>query len=64
MQHGAHINTNEKVLSWHAEGDSIALKTNKGTYSCKKLVISTGSWLDMGASESDQDKSVLSLLPV
>jgi len=51
LQHGAHINSNEKVLSWNAEGDSISVKTNKGTYSCNKLVISTGSWLDKVAPE-------------
>jgi Glycine/D-amino acid oxidases (deaminating) len=46
LHHGAHINTNEKVLSWNKEGGSIEVRTNKGVYSCKKLVITTGSWLN------------------
>jgi len=45
INYGAHINTNEKVLSWSSESESIEVKTSKGVYSCKKLVVSTGSWL-------------------
>ena len=46
LHHGAQINTHEKMLSWRSRDGSIEVKTETGTYSCKKLVISTGAWLN------------------
>jgi len=41
---GAVIRTKEKVLEWKRENGTITVKTNKGTYQTKKLVITAGPW--------------------
>lgn len=41
---GASIRTKEKVFEWKREGDGIVVKTNKGIYQSKKLVITAGPW--------------------
>lgn len=47
LRHGASINTKEKVLEWTKEGGTFQVKTDKATYSCKKLVVTTGAWANM-----------------
>jgi sarcosine oxidase len=42
--YGATIHTNEKVIEWKQEGDSVIIKTGKETYQCNKLVITAGAW--------------------
>lgn len=44
IKNGAEIHTKEKTISWSREGETITVKTNKGTYTCKKLVITAGAW--------------------
>lgn len=44
VNYGATISTEEKVISWQEDGQSISVKTNKATYSCTKLVITAGPW--------------------
>lgn len=41
---GAHIHTKEKAASWAKHGETITVKTNKNTYTCKKLIICSGPW--------------------
>jgi sarcosine oxidase len=41
---GAVIRTNEKVLDWKREKDSVTVVTNLGTYQANKLVITAGPW--------------------
>ena len=41
---GAFIHSNEKVIEWQKEGNSVIVKTDKSTYQCKKLVITAGAW--------------------
>ena len=41
---GAVIRTKEKVLEWKKENGLIKVKTNKGIYTAKKLVITVGPW--------------------
>ena len=41
---GAEIRTKEKVVDWKREGGTITVKTNKATYTTKKLVITAGPW--------------------
>ena len=44
VQRGAVIRTKEKVSEWKRENGVITVKTNKGVYSAKKLVITAGPW--------------------
>tara|TARA_B100000809_G_scaffold204829_1_gene206343 strand:- start:3535 stop:4794 length:1260 start_codon:yes stop_codon:yes gene_type:complete len=41
---GAVIRTKEKVLEWKRKNGTITVKTNKGTYQTKKLIITAGAW--------------------
>jgi sarcosine oxidase len=42
---GATIAFNEKVISWQVDSDNLVqVKTNKGLYQSKYLIITTGSW--------------------
>ena len=42
--YGATIHSNEKVIEWKIEGNSVIVKTDKETYQCSKLVITAGAW--------------------
>lgn len=44
IKFGAVIKTNEGVIEWKEEGGRLNVVTNKGVYSCDKLVITAGSW--------------------
>jgi sarcosine oxidase len=44
IRHGAVIRTKEKISGWKKSGNHIEVKTNSGTYSCKKLIITAGPW--------------------
>ncbi|MBK5269797.1 MAG: FAD-dependent oxidoreductase [Bacteroidia bacterium] len=44
MKRGAAIHVNEKVLRWKKDGDTIILATDKETYRCSKLIITSGAW--------------------
>jgi sarcosine oxidase len=44
IQHGAVIRTKEKIFEWKKSGEQIEVKTNSGTYTCEKLVITAGPW--------------------
>ncbi|MEY3322821.1 MAG: hypothetical protein RLZZ417_2404 [Bacteroidota bacterium] len=44
LQLGATIRTKEKTLEWKKSGSTIQVKTAKGTYQCKKLIITAGPW--------------------
>jgi sarcosine oxidase len=41
---GATINTNEKVIGWKKDGTTIIVITDKNSYQCNKLIITTGAW--------------------
>jgi sarcosine oxidase len=41
---GAVIRTKEKVTEWKRENGTVTVKTDKGTYQAKKLVITAGPW--------------------
>ncbi len=45
QQNGAEVRLGEKVLAWRAEEGSVTMKTNKGEYTAKKLVLAGGSWM-------------------
>jgi sarcosine oxidase len=44
VKHGAVIKANEKVITWDKEGNDIKVTTNKGVYTCNKLIITAGAW--------------------
>lgn len=41
---GATITTHEKVIEWKKDGNSVVVKTDKNSYQCDKLIITTGAW--------------------
>ena len=41
---GAKILSNEKVLDWKKQGDSVIVRTANQVYQCNKLVITAGAW--------------------
>ena len=43
-QNGALIRPNEKVIEWKREGSNIIVTTNRDSYQCNKLIITTGAW--------------------
>ena len=44
LENGATIKTNEKVISWIRSNGIMEVKTDKGTYTAKKLVVTAGPW--------------------
>ncbi len=44
VQHGAVIRTREEVSEWKRDNGLIRVKTDKGVYAAKKLVITAGPW--------------------
>lgn len=44
IHHGATILTKTKVLDWKRTAGGIAVRTDKGEFSCGKLVIAAGAW--------------------
>lgn len=44
LRHGAVIRTREKVVEWKRENGLINVKTDKGRFTAKKLVITAGPW--------------------
>ena len=43
-KHGATIHSNEKVIGWKKNGDSVLINTDKDSYQCSKLIITAGAW--------------------
>jgi sarcosine oxidase len=41
---GAELHFEERVLSWNAAGDGVEVRTSKGAYSARHLVITAGPW--------------------
>lgn len=42
--YGATIHSNEKVIEWVKNENSVIVKTDKETYQCNKLIITAGAW--------------------
>jgi len=53
-KYGATINRGERTISYEDDGNSVTVKTDKGTYSAAKLIISAGPWINelVGGYES------------
>ena len=65
---GATLHDNERIESWHVEGDGVRVVTEKGTYTASSLVITAGPWAGpllgaMGAPLSVMRQVVLWLRP-
>ena len=41
---GAEIHRQETVLDWEPQGDEIMVRTDKGVYTARKLVVTAGAW--------------------
>ena len=41
---GATIRSKERILAWNKSGDTITVKTNRDTYQCKRLILTSGPW--------------------
>ncbi|MBS1491171.1 MAG: N-methyl-L-tryptophan oxidase [Bacteroidetes bacterium] len=44
LQLGASIHTQEKTLAWKKTGSTFIITTDKNTYQCENLVITSGAW--------------------
>ncbi len=65
---GAVLHDNERVVSWHAEGDGVRVVCEKETHTASSLVITAGPWAgpllgSMGAKLSVMRQVVLWLAP-
>jgi sarcosine oxidase len=41
---GAIIQQHEQVFGWELTNEGVEVKTSKGTYSCKKIIVTAGPW--------------------
>ncbi len=41
---GATVHTNERVIDWEALGDGVLVRTDRSTYTTRRLVITAGPW--------------------
>jgi len=41
---GAALHTGERVRHWSADGQSVVLQTDRGSYRCQKLIVTAGPW--------------------
>lgn len=41
---GSEIHINEKVLGWDVNDEAVVVNTSKGTYTCKKVIVTAGPW--------------------
>ncbi|MEY3186643.1 MAG: hypothetical protein RL675_467 [Bacteroidota bacterium] len=41
---GAEIHQQEKVIDWQIKDDGVEVRTDKGEYSCKKIIVTAGPW--------------------
>ncbi len=41
---GAEIHSQETVLGWDPQGDEVSVRTGKGTYTARRLVVTAGAW--------------------
>ncbi|MFM1970158.1 MAG: hypothetical protein RL152_1535, partial [Bacteroidota bacterium] len=41
---GAEIHQQEKVIDWQIKDDGVEVRTDKGEYTCKKIIVTAGPW--------------------
>ena len=41
---GAEIRSHENVLTWEPQNDNVVVKTQKGTYTAQRLIVTAGAW--------------------
>jgi len=44
VAHGAEVHGRERVLDWEAPGDGVVVRTERGEYRAKRLVLTAGAW--------------------
>ncbi len=48
---GAEIHARERVLDWDASGDTVQVRTDRGSYEAGSLVVTTGAWIGQHVPE-------------
>ena len=41
---GATIHQHERVIDWQVSNDGVSVKTDKDTYTCRKIIVTAGPW--------------------
>ena len=41
---GAVVHTHERVLGWTERGESVAVRTDRATYTCRQVIVTAGAW--------------------
>lgn len=55
---GAHIQLDTRLLDWNPRGEQLVVETDRGTITCRKLVLALGAWIAKHAgSASDRFKA-------
>lgn len=44
-ENGADIHTDDPMVSWHATGEGVVVKTARGEYAADRLILATGAWM-------------------
>jgi predicted esterase len=44
LQLGATVHTNERVVDWEVAGDHVRVRTDRATYTTRRLIITAGPW--------------------
>lgn len=44
-RHGAIVHTNERVTAWQGRSDEIVVRTDRSSYSTRRLVVTAGPWV-------------------
>jgi sarcosine oxidase len=51
MRHGAELHANERVIEWEASGNGVKVRSERGTYFAKQLILCAGAWTEEVARE-------------
>jgi len=62
--HGAELDTNERVLKWHAESGHVEVTTARAVYRAQKLVITAGAWAGRLLAENGTRLRVVRQVPM
>jgi sarcosine oxidase len=43
--HGAELRTDEPITTWQADGEGVVVRSARGTYRARRLILSAGAWM-------------------
>lgn len=52
LKHGAQISTHEKTIKWKEHASGFSVTTDKRSYTCKKLILTAGAWINELSNQS------------